>query len=160
MRDPILRFISVPCTAALVAIALSACEDSPTGPGSPTDADVRAASLAWDEAYNSGDIDDLIDLYLNEAVSIPPGLPALVGKVAILADFEAFYGAYDPTHQTTILEIEIEGDIAIERANYSFSATALDGSGSFSETGKHIVIRKWDGTSLRILWEIWNQDPL
>jgi len=147
-------------TIALMAIGLCACADSPAGFAGPSEAGTRAASLAWDEAYNGGDLDELIDLYLDEAVSIPPGLPALVGKATILGDFQAFFSDFEPSHQTTILDIEISGDLAIERANYSFSATARLGNEALSETGKHVVVRKWDGSSLKILWEIWNTDPL
>jgi ketosteroid isomerase-like protein len=144
----------------LVALAVlaTACEDSPTSSSNNDQAadEVRAASLAWDQEYNSGDIDALMDLYHDDVVSIPPGLPALVGKQALRADFEAFFEAYTATHQTTIAELEITGDLAVERATYTWSANARDGSGGFSETGRHIVIRKRVNGAWKVLWEIWN----
>ena len=44
---------------------------------------IREASTAWDEAFNAADLEQLMTLYADDAVSMPPGLATLEGKTAI-----------------------------------------------------------------------------
>ncbi|HEX5650162.1 MAG TPA: SgcJ/EcaC family oxidoreductase [Steroidobacteraceae bacterium] len=122
-------------------------------------AQVAAASRAWDEAYAAGDADRLADRYDAEAVSMPPGLPALVSRAAIAADFKTFFAAHSATHRTYEAVREIAGGLAVERARYEATITPRTGGEALRETGKHIVVyrRQADG-SWKVLWEIWNQD--
>jgi uncharacterized protein (TIGR02246 family) len=157
MRAPLAVGTRLVPVIALLAIYASACGNSPTEPSNnQAEDEVRAASLAWDVAYNSGDVEELIDLYHDDAVSIPPGLPALAGKQNIRTDFEGFFEAFTATHQTTIAEIEITGDLAVERATYTWSGTIKETGEALSEAGRHIVVRKRVAGAWKVLWEIWN----
>lgn len=128
------------------------------GKKSKKEAKARAASAAWDDAFNAGDVRRLMKLYTKDAVSMPPNLPALEGKAAIQADFEWFLGEFDADHRTTIVGLQIAGDWAIERGQYTMVATSKDGKVSFFESGRHIVVRKKSGKSWLVVWEIWNSD--
>lgn len=117
---------------------------------------VRAASAAWDDAFNAADLERLMTLYVEDAVSMPPGLAALEGKTAIQDDFEWFFDNFESHHQTTIVNILISGNLAVERGEYAQTFTPKDGSEPFSETGKHIVVRKRSGNAWLVIREIWN----
>ena len=120
---------------------------------------VAAASLAWDEAYASGDATRLAERYDDQAVSMPPGLPALVSRSTIEADFKAFFESNAATHRTFDADRQIAGDTAIERARYEATISPKDGSTAVHEAGKHVVVyrRQADG-SWKVFWEIWNSD--
>jgi hypothetical protein len=59
------------------------------------EAQVREASAAWDEAFNAENVAQLMELYAEDAVSMPPGAPALEGKDAIQSDFEFIFDNFD-----------------------------------------------------------------
>ena len=130
-----------------------ASEDGAVEDGAVT---VAAASEAWDSAFNAGDVDRLMERYARDAVSMPPGRPALVGREAIAADFKAFFVGHSGEHETVAPTRHVIADTAIERAEYTMEILP-EGGQSISEEGKHIVIytRGHDGI-WRVKWEIWN----
>jgi ketosteroid isomerase-like protein len=114
---------------------------------------IREASKAWDEAFNAEDLDRLMALYADGAVSMPPGFPALEGKQAIRSDFEVIFAQFDWEHETTIVDLLLSGNVAVERGAYTMSE-----GGTVFETGKHIVVRQKHGNAWLVVWEIWNTD--
>ena len=121
---------------------------------------VRAASAAWDEAHNAGDVRRLLALYSNDAVSMPYDRPALEGHAAIESDFRAFFAEFTAAHRTTIDALVITGEWAIERGRYQLSATPRTGGDPLSESGKHIVVRRLVDGAWKVQWEIWNTDAV
>lgn len=119
---------------------------------------VREASAAWDEAFNSGDLTQLMALYTEEAVDMPPNLPVLEGRAAIEADLQYILEEFTAHHETSIIDIKIGGDLAIERAAYTMLLTPKAGGDTVTEVGKHIVVRQKVGDKWKVLWEIWNSD--
>lgn len=117
---------------------------------------VREASAAWDDAFNAADLPQLMELYTENAVSMPPNLPALEGKAAIMDDFEWLFDNFTVHHETTIVNLEVAGDLAVEQGQYTMAFTPKDGSDPFSETGKHIVVRKNTSDGWQVVREIWN----
>ena len=89
----------------------------------------------------------------------PPGLPAIVTKAAIAADFNAFFESSRATHRTFDADRRISGEFAVERARYEATIIPKNGGAALTESGKHIVVyrRQADG-SWKVLWEIWNSD--
>lgn len=149
------------CIGFALLLLLAACQhtESPTPPARTSGEDqVRAASVTWDEAHNAADLARLMDLYADEAVSMPHSRPALDGRAAIDADFRQFFAEFTATHATSIVSIDIAGDWAIERGTYALTATPKSTGAAIHERGKHIVIRRKVGDVWKIRWEIWNTD--
>ena len=90
---------------------------------------------------------------------MPPGLPALLSRSTIKADFKAFFESNTATHRTFDADRKIAGDFAIERARYEATIRPNDGSAAVHEAGKHVVVyrRQADG-NWKVFWEIWNSD--
>ena len=152
----------LPVVAALL-VALPGCQPSgkppsQTGGSAGAEEEVRAASAAWDEAHNAGDLAKLVALYGDSAVSMPFNRPALEGRAAIEADFRAFFDTYTAHHTTEIVSLTVVEDWAIERGRYQLSATPKGEGAPFSETGKHVVIRRRVDGSWKVQMEIWNLD--
>lgn len=112
---------------------------------------IREASRAWDEAFNAEDVDALMKLYARGAASMPPGFPASESKEAIRSDLTFYFKKFDRKHETTIVDLLISGNVAVERGAY----TLTEGD-KIVETGKHIVVREKLGNEWLIVWEIWN----
>ncbi|MFQ5856965.1 MAG: YybH family protein [Anaerolineae bacterium] len=145
----------------LAALTLGACV-VPATPAVAPEADqedlVRDASAAWDDAFNAGDLPRLMELYTEEAVDMPPNLPALEGKAAVESDLQYILEEFTAHHETSIIDIKIGGDLAVERAGYTMTLTPKAGGDTVTEVGKHIVIRQKVGDEWKVLWEIWNSD--
>jgi uncharacterized protein (TIGR02246 family) len=136
---------------AIAFVLLSGAKASESGATS-----VAAASQAWDAAFNAGDVDRLMSRYTADAVSMPPGRPALVGRDAIAADFKAFFDGHSAEHETLEPVRDVMADTAIERAEYTMDINP-DGGEPISEEGKHIVVySRGDDGIWRVTWEIWN----
>ena len=144
-------------TALLLGVFVWAFVASPAVPVVSADkgreSQIREASQAWDEAFNAEDLDALMALYADGAVSMPPGFPALEGKEAISQDFEYVFATFDWEHETTIVDLLMSGNVAVERGAY----TMREG-GEVFEAGKHIVIRQKHGNAWLVVKEIWNMD--
>lgn len=159
-RTPMGRLALLMMAALFGGAVIAGCGDGEADGDDATAAlaEVRAASADWDEAFNAGDLSGLMSLYGDEAVSMPYYGPALEGKATIEADFAGFFEGFDAEHATTIVGLEIGGDWAIERGQYTLSVSAKDGSESWEEAGKHIVVRRRAADGWRVVWEIWNLD--
>lgn len=158
-----MRFSLVLIASAL--LYLSSCK--PVGEGSVT-ADVNKADLtqvkaeiqevenAWAAAQNAKDINALMALYADDAVSMPDGAPTLRGKAAIQArQADEFAKAPEGLSNTyTVEEVFSDGDVVTEIGN----GVTKDASGAVVRTGKYIAIwKKTDGKYLCIR-EIYNSD--
>ena len=143
-------------SSAFVVLSLSLC-GATSGVAQAVEDEIKAAGLAWEEAYNRGDVDGVAAMHSEDAVVMPPGYAAVVGGDAVRADAEAFFSEFTTNHATEIHEIIVEGDIAIERADYTDILTPKAGGDPIADAGKHIVVyRRGDDGDWKILWAIWN----
>lgn len=118
---------------------------------------VAAASSAWDEAFNAGNLQHLMARYQEDAVSMPPGGAAISGHKAIGSDFEGFFAGNAAEHHTVNPVRHVAGDTVVERAEYVLTIRPKDGSAPIMEEGKHIVVyRQQTDGSWKVMWEIWN----
>ena len=111
-----------------------------------------AAAVAWDAAFNSEDVDAVMELYADGAVSMPPGFLPLIGKPAIRADYEFTFSNFNLHHKTTVVQLEVQGSMAVERGEYVMK----DSTGAVVETGKHMITRRRINGSWLVVMEIWN----
>jgi ketosteroid isomerase-like protein len=113
-------------------------------------------SALWDTAAAAEDLDTIMAMYADDAVEMPPGVPTIVGKPAIRADYEFLFANYDLQHVTKVVQLEIQGTLSVERGDYSMLVVPADGSGAFVETGKHLIVRRWINGSWLNVMETWN----
>ena len=145
--------------SALVVLSLALCGAS-VGIAQTVEDEIKAVGLAWEEAYNAGDVDGVVAVHAEDAVVMPPGFPAVVGIDAVRADAEAFFSEYSTDHAMKIQNILVEGDIAIEWAEYTDILTPKAGGDPIEDAGKHIVVyRRGDDGDWKILKAIWNPTP-
>lgn len=118
--------------------------------------EIQAVENAWADAQTKKDINTLMALYADGAMSMQDGGPTLVGKADIQKQQEAdFAGArkYASIAFET-LEVYAEGDYVTEVGITKY----LDASGKTTGTGKYMVVFvKKDGKYL-CLREIYNRD--
>jgi len=136
MRTP--RYLAI---VVGTTIALSAC-----APAGPTEGDIaadevalKAATVAWLEAYNAGDVDKIVALYAKDAVLMPPHAPVANGLDAI-REFLAADTAGAKAAGITLVQgtstAGVSGDTGWESGTY----TAKNASGVVVDSGSYLSV--------------------
>jgi len=145
-------------TLAASLLALVACVKTPA-PDTAADASaIRAVNIAWNKAYNVGDVAGVTALYAEDAVLMAPGAPPARGKVSIgeyyAKDVLAFAAAGLTATDAPTSDVAEAGDLAWESGTF----TTTDKSGATVETGKFLtVLQRKDGKWM-IIRDTWNSD--
>lgn len=113
------------------------------------------------EAFNTSDVDALVDLHADDAVILKPGKAPEIGKQVMRASLEEVFATFKVSESRTIEEIEIVSDWAFTWGYYSVTLTPSDGSTLIVEEGKYIdVLRKQRGGAWLFARTMWNvTDP-
>ena len=146
-------------TAAIAAaslLALAACK--PAAYDSTADAaEVAKLNQSWATAYNAGDADGVANLYSDDGVVMPPGVPALVGRDAIrnfIASDSAAAKAAGLTMNIASSDMGVTPDLAWDRGSF----TVTDASGATVDSGSYVsIVKKKDGKWF-LFRDIWNSD--
>jgi uncharacterized protein (TIGR02246 family) len=115
---------------------------------------------AFAEAFNSGDIENLMALYEPGAVLVPKPGQVVEGTQAIRAALQellALKGHMQSENQYAL----VHGDIALLRAKVNLTGTAPDGNRlEINNHTAEVVRRQPDGSWLYILDHPYGADPL
>jgi uncharacterized protein (TIGR02246 family) len=115
---------------------------------------------AFAEAFNSGNIDDLVALYEPSAILVPVPGQVVEGTEAIRSALEgllALKGKMTSENQYSL----VQGDTALLRAKVHLVGTAPDGSRlEINNHTAEVVRRQSDGCWLYILDHPYGADPL
>jgi ketosteroid isomerase-like protein len=119
--------------------------------------EITAMETAFTEASNAKDVEALMAYYADDAQSMPPNKPTLVGKDAIKADVMGEM-ASDSLKTTTstmaVTDVWAAGDMAVETGTW----TVTDEGGEVVNKGKYMsLFEKRDGKYVCIR-DIWNTD--
>lgn len=144
--------------AALGLAILSACAPVAGGASDPTaEATIRAGTDTWNTAYNAGDIDKIVALYSEDAVVMPPNVPALVGREALkayLVKDAAAAKAAGLTAKDGTSSVGLSGDLAW----HAGSSSVVDATGKTVETGSYLEVwRRTNGQWLMVR-DMWVDD--
>ena len=119
---------------------------------------LRNAGQEWDRLFNARDTSGLAALYADDAISMPYNAPTVRGRMAIQTEFNNFLAQNTARHETSVEEVLVKGDWAIERARYTMTYTSHATDAQVIETGRHVMGRQKVKGRWQIAWEIWNSD--
>ena len=145
-------------TIVLIATMLAAASTGLAAPKKNADEEaLRGQTVAWEKAYNSGDVKGVAAQYAEDALLAPPNSPGVRGRAAIekfftkdMADSKAAGVVFAINYPT---EVGVSGNTGWESGTYKATI-----KGSVVETGKFLsVSRKKDGKWLYIR-DTWNAD--
>lgn len=149
-------------TSALVgAVILSACQPAAVTLTVEDTAAIRDIGTSYAQANIAGDADAVAALYSEDAVEMPPNLPAREGRAAIRESYAEFFGLDVEVSEFTLNSVELDGanGVAFERGTWTWTGIPPGMTESMSDTGKYIGIarKQADGSWL---WTsvIWNSD--
>lgn len=121
--------------------------------------DVEKATAALLNAVNQSDLRAVLALWCDDGVMMPPHHPSVHGRAEIGRYFEALFRRTRLQFTFTLSRIEIAGNIALERVEYSASAWSADGGPETRDVGKglHVYRRQASGSWL-LGMDIWSSD--
>ena len=138
-------------------IALSACAPKATDTAAD-EAAIKGDPVAWMNAYNAGDADGVANLYAEDAVLMPPGVPAITGRAAIkefiasdITQAKAAGLAFKVDEPTGI---GVSGDLGWASGTYAVT----DGSGAAVDNGKYLSVHRRIDGKWKLIRDTWNSD--
>jgi uncharacterized protein (TIGR02246 family) len=111
-------------------------QTSPADAGAERTHELAAGNTRWMGTFNDEAIDDLLSLYAEDAVMLPPNAPAIFGRDAIRASFREMFAAQDLKVEIEALETVVEGDLAYVAGRYRM----WTGDGTLVDRGKYVDI--------------------
>ncbi|MGH9462043.1 MAG: YybH family protein [Vicinamibacteria bacterium] len=127
----------------LVAMPVSAADES----------DLAGRAAAWQEGYNSGNLEAIAALYAEDASRMPPNAET-IGKDGIVANLQSFKDAGAATVHLTVTDAESVGDLAYGAGTYEL----LGADGSHIDHGKWLNVSKRINGEWKIYSDIWNSN--
>jgi uncharacterized protein (TIGR02246 family) len=115
--------------------------------GPPNSGGIRS----WTDAFNSGDIEALMALYMPDAIYMAEPGRQVSGKEAIRATYQEFVSLKVPI-TLEMLDIAVVDDIAQTRGRWTMRGTSADGqSVDLGGTTADVLKRQPDGTWLLMI---------
>jgi len=147
---------------SLAIIGLAGCSRvsgtaQPAADATADEATIRAATLAWNTAYNTGDVDRIVAMYTDDAVVMPPYVPSLVGHAALrefLTKDMAAAKAAGLTSKDGVSAVGIAGDLAW----HAGTSSVVDAAGKTVETGSYVEVWRRVNSRWLMVRDIWNDD--
>ncbi len=119
---------------------------------------IEAMGKTMSDLGNAGNAAGMAELYCDDAVLMPPGVPRITGREAIQQYWQGLLDAGVKDISLTTLEVEEAGDSAVEVGAIAATAPG-EGDARVALTGKYIVAWKRDGGGTwRLHRDIWNFD--
>ena len=111
-------------------------------------------AMAWQEAYNAGDIAAVAAMYAEDGSRMPPDMPAVTGREAIQAQIQGGKDAGLAKVKIKVVESKMVGDVGFARGVFE----GMDPAGNSTGTGKWANAVKMVDGKMMVQYDIWNLD--
>ena len=139
--------------AAIIACALLAFPATGLAQAEDVKAEIAAASQGWQAGWNAGDAAAIAAVYTEDAVVMPPGSPAVEGRAAIQAYWQAgLDAAGGATSTLETKEVHAHGDMAVEIGEYMNT----NADGEHLDHGKYLAVWMKTDAGWKIVRDIFN----
>jgi uncharacterized protein (TIGR02246 family) len=130
--------------------------------GQDVDADVTAishATRALLKAVNAGDLAGVLAVWSDDGVLMPPHHASVSGRDQIERYFTQIFERSRFSFSFTDSRVVVDGDLAIERVEYSVRISARAGGAERQDAGKGVhIFRREAGGRWKLVMDIWNSD--
>jgi uncharacterized protein (TIGR02246 family) len=133
-----------------VAFVLAGCAQHSNGADEKA---VRDLLTRIQQTFNSGNLDDFMPAFADDAIIAAHGIPDVVGNTAIRALYEGALAQANIQVQFNTQEIKVVGDLAYERGTYTIQMKDKTSGARIAEVENrhiHIFQRQPDGG-----WKTW-----
>ena len=153
-KKPLITLVLIGGMAAAIG-----CAQTP--PPSDTTADqakLQSDALIWFEHYAKADADGMANLYAEDALLMPPGAPAAMGRAGIKTylgeDAAKAKAAGISIKNGSVTGTGVNGDSGWISGTY----TVADASGKTIDSGSYLSVHRRTGGAWLYIRDIWNSD--
>jgi ketosteroid isomerase-like protein len=118
--------------------------------------EIQTIENAWADAMMKKDVNALVSLYSDDAISMQDGGPVLTGKAAIQAQIEKDFAAPPRFASIAFQTLNVYG--TPEEVTETGTSVEKDETGKVINTGKYMVVFKKIDGRYKALVEIYNKD--
>lgn len=145
--------------ASLMLSVLTACAPKPAATDPAADeAKMRADALVWFDHFAKADADGMANLYADDALLMPPGAPAVMGRPGI----RAFLGDEATKAKAAGISLKnkavtgsgVSGDLGWISGTYD----VVDAAGTVLDSGSYLSVHKRQNGSWPYIRDTWNSD--
>jgi ketosteroid isomerase-like protein len=117
----------------------------------------RKVSQDWISACNTKNLDDLVDLYLADAIVLRPNVPPIRGASSIREFFFSVLDAGLGEVELESLRVELVGDVAYEAGRCKMLVPVAMGKRR-EERGKYLIVLTRQAGEWKIVSDCWSSD--
>ena len=103
---------------------------------------IKQVAADWRAGWLAGDAEALLSLYADDPVLMPQGQPAISGKDAIRAIYQAVLKEVVIKSKGALMEVEVSGNWGYFWSTYTLTATPKAGGRPIRSKGKSVFIVK------------------
>ena len=119
---------------------------------------LRRGAADFAAAANAGNVDRMVSIYADDAVLMPPNLPAFRGRDAIRQYWTGFVGLGRVDATIAPDDIQQSGDMAVEVGHYALTITPKAGGAPINDKGKYLITWRKRGGEWKAVYDIFNSE--
>ena len=121
--------------------------------------EIKKVNQKYLEFYNSGNYEGVASLHTEDAVVMPPNVPARIGKDQIMSAIKEEVDMGFSDLKFIENDIKIFGNLAYDEGSYSLNVKSEKGEVIDNDSGKYLVVwEKQNDGSWLMKKDIWNSD--
>ena len=121
--------------------------------------EIKKVNQKYLEFYNSGNYEGVASLHTEDAVVMPPNVPARIGKDQIMSAIKEGVDMGFTDLKFIENDIKIFGNLAYDEGSYSLNVKSEKGEVIDNDSGKYLVVwEKQNDGSWLMKKDIWNSD--
>lgn len=146
------------CALAAIAVLTSACAAPKTEEFTTRDADaIRQKNQDFVQAFNAKQVPQILELYAENSVFMPPNMPIIRGKDALKNFYTDMLNHGAGNLRLDVTEVSGHGPIAYQTGPYELDYKPASGAGHH-DRGKYLFVLRNMGGTWRLQHTMWNSD--
>jgi ketosteroid isomerase-like protein len=118
---------------------------------------IRERSNAFVKAFNDKDVSQILGLYAENSVFMPPNQPIIRGKDALKTFYDDLLKSGATNLKLDAAEVSGHGPLAYQSGTYEMDVTPPSGTAAH-DRGKYLFILRRLGDTWRYEYTMWNSD--
>ena len=144
------------CALVALAMGAAACSGPARQEFTKNDAQtIRQRNEAFVQAFNAGQVPQVLELYSDSSVFMPPNQPTVRGKEALKNFYEAMLKDGASNLKLDVASVVGSGPIAYESGTYEMS---YKGKAQDHDRGKFLFVMRNMAGTWRYEYTMWNSD--
>jgi uncharacterized protein (TIGR02246 family) len=143
----------------VVCVASTACSGAKPGEefGMKDQAAIRDRSQAFVKAFNDKAVDQVLTIYAENSVFMPPNQPVIRGKDALKTFYEDLFKSGASNLKLDIAEVSGHGPLAYASGSYEMDLKPASGQPA-RDRGKFLFVLRRMADTWRYEYTVWNSD--